>query len=181
LREFVDSTLADVRVEAHVERRVPIRIGQFLNDVAVVAGLQADYREVLFEMSPVDDGLAVVGDPQLLGSAVMNLLNNAFKYTPAGGVVVMRAYAEPDTVVIDVQDSCGGIPPGTGDLFQPFGERRGSDRTGLGLGLSIALKAVRAQGGDILIHNMPGRGCIFSIHLPADADPAGAPPVLAGA
>ena len=169
LREFVDSTLADVRVDARLQRRVRIRLGAFLNDVAVVAGLQAEYREVQFEMTAVDEALAVVADPQLLGSAVMNLLNNAFKYTPAGGAVILRAHAERDAVVIQVQDACGGIPVTRGDPFEPFGQRRGSDRTGLGLGLSIARKAIRAQGGDIVIHNMPGRGCIFSIELPAAA------------
>jgi signal transduction histidine kinase len=182
LREFVDSTLTDVRVDAHLQRRVPIRVGAFLNDVAVVAGLQADYRQVQFELGPVDEAAAVVADPQLLGSALMNLLNNALKFTPAGGAVVLRAYAESNNVVIQVQDACGGIPAAAGDPFRPFGERRGSDRTGLGLGLSIARKAIRAQGGDILIHNMPGQGCIFSIHLPsADAEAAGTMPVVAGA
>jgi K+-sensing histidine kinase KdpD len=47
-------------------------------------------------------------------------------------------------------------------MCRPFGERRGTDRSGLGLGLSIARKAVRAHYGDILVHNMPGRGCVFA-------------------
>lgn len=178
LREFVDSTLTDVRVEAKLQRRVRMRVGTFLNDVAVVAGLQAEYRQVEFEMTRIDDALAVTGDPQLLGSAVMNLLNNAFKYTPAGGAVILRAYAAPNTVVIQVQDACGGIPATTGDPFRAFGERRGADRTGLGLGLSIARRAIRAQGGDIVVENMPGQGCIFSIELPA-ADDASVAPALA--
>jgi light-regulated signal transduction histidine kinase (bacteriophytochrome) len=53
-----------------------------------------------------------------------------------------------------------------GDLFQVFGDRRGSDRSGLGLGLSIARKAVRAHGGEIRIRNMPGKGCVFIIEVP---------------
>jgi signal transduction histidine kinase len=167
LRDFVDTMLADVRVDAKVQRRVSVPIAAFLNDVAVVAGLQADYRRVQFELVHVDNSLVVAADPQLLGSALMNLLNNAFKYTPAGGTVVLRAYARRNGVVMQVQDACGGIPDVTGDPFRPFGERRGVDRSGLGLGLSIARKAIRAQGGEILIQNMPGHGCIFSIELPA--------------
>jgi signal transduction histidine kinase len=54
------------------------------------------------------------------------------------------------------------------DLFQPFGERRGKDRTGLGLGLSIARKAIRAHGGNIELRNMPGVGCVFIIQIPAE-------------
>ena len=57
-----------------------------------------------------------------------------------------------------------------GDLFQVFGNRRGSDWSGLGLGLSIARKAVRAQGGDIRIRNIPGKGCIFIIDVPLAAE-----------
>jgi signal transduction histidine kinase len=55
-------------------------------------------------------------------------------------------------------------------LFQAFGDRRGSDRSGLGLGLSIARKAVRAHGGEIRIRNLPGRGCVFIIEIPLAAD-----------
>ena len=96
-----------------------------------------------------------------------NLLNNAFKFTPIGGRVVLRARAnEGKRLLIEVEDECGGIPASVGDPFQPFGERRGGDRTGLGLGLSIARKAVRAHGGDIQIHNIPGKGCVFTIDVP---------------
>ena len=63
-----------------------------------------------------------------------------------------------------------GIPDSEGDPFQSFGKRRGRDRTGLGLGLSIARKAVRAHGGDILVRNMPGKGCIFVINVPLAAE-----------
>jgi signal transduction histidine kinase len=61
-------------------------------------------------------------------------------------------------------------------VFQPFGDRRGSDRTGLGLGLSIARKAMRAHDGDIHIENLPGVGCIFTIEMPLADAAAAAPP-----
>lgn len=64
---------------------------------------------------------------------------------------------------------CGGIPESAGDLFQAFGERKGSDRTGLGLGLSIARKVVRAHGGDIHVRNVPGHGCTFVVVVPLAA------------
>ena len=96
-------------------------------------------------MEPVDPALAVDADPQLLASAVMNLLHNAFKHTPAGGTVVLRAHARGQRLLVEIEDECGGIPESKADLFQPFGDRRGTDRSGLGLGLSIARKAVRAH------------------------------------
>jgi hypothetical protein len=95
------------------------------------------------------------------------LLSNAFKYTPAGGRVILRARAVDGRVAIEVEDGCGGLPDGKNDLFKPFGERRGENRTGLGLGLSIARRAVRAQGGDIEVRDRPGKGCTFVIQVPA--------------
>jgi len=72
-------------------------------------------------------------------------------------------------VLIDVQDECGGLPPGKAEeLFKPF-EQRGADRTGLGLGLSISLKGVRASGGEIRVRDLPGSGCMFTVDLPRAA------------
>ena len=96
----------------------------------------------------------------------MNLLQNAFKCTPAGGRVELRVRREDTRVLIEVEDECGGMPESSSDLFQPFGERRGRDKTGLGLGLSIARRAVRAHGGEIYIRNMPGTGCVFVVEIP---------------
>jgi signal transduction histidine kinase len=169
LRDLVDSTLSDVRMAASHQRRERIQITPFLNEVAVAGGLHATYSGLQFTIEPGGSDLALIADPQLLMSAVMNLLTNAFKYTRASGRVALRAYQAEGSVVIEVEDECGGISDTTTDLFRPFGERRGKDRTGLGLGLSIARKAIRAHGGDIQIRNMPGTGCVFVIHIPAEA------------
>jgi hypothetical protein len=109
----------------------------------------------------------VNADPQLLASAVMNLLNNAFKFTHTGGRVVLRALRDDRCVHIEVEDECGGIPDGAQEPFKAFADRRRAvDRTGLGLGLSIARKAVRMHGGDIHFRNLPGKGCVFVIEVP---------------
>ena len=79
---------------------------------------------------------------------------------------------------IEVEDECGGIPASKGDLFKAFGDRRGPDRSGLGLGLSIARSAVRANGGDISIRNLPGQGCVFVIELPLVAAGLDAPQAI---
>jgi signal transduction histidine kinase len=179
LRALVDSTLSDIRLASHQQRREPLSLTDFLSDIAVAGSLDAEYRGLKFVVEPVDADLTVSGDPQLLSSAVMNLLNNAFKFTRAGGRVVLRAYHQDRRLRIEVEDECGGIPDSKGDPFQPFGDKRGSDRTGLGLGLSIARKAVRAHGGDIQIRNTPGKGCVFSIEIPLAADDAAVPESVA--
>ncbi len=149
----------------------------FLTDLAVAARLQADYSGLELVIDEVDPGLLARVDRQLLESALMNLLGNGFKYSRPGGRVTLRAREQAGQVNIEVEDECGGIDQSTGDPFQPFGDRRGQDRTGLGLGLSIARKAVRAQGGDITIRNIPGQGCVFTIAVPlVAADVVAVPP-----
>jgi signal transduction histidine kinase len=172
LRDFVDTTLSDIRMAANEQRRTQVPLESLLNDVAVAGALHADYREVALTIEFDERELAVTADRQLLTSALMNLVNNAVKFTRPGGRVVLRARSIGSRLLIEVEDECGGIPDTKADPFQPFGDRRGTDRTGLGLGLSIARKAVRAHGGDIDIRNMPGKGCIFTIDIPLAGDAA---------
>jgi signal transduction histidine kinase len=167
LRDLVDSTLSDIRTAASHQRPELVSVSVFLSDIAVAAALQAEYSGLQFTSEPIDPDLAINVDHQLLASAVTNLLSNAFKYTPAGGRVILRARAMDGRVAIEVEDACGGLPESKSDPFKPFGERRGKNRTGLGLGLSIARRAVRAQGGDIDVRNVPGKGCTFIIQVPA--------------
>jgi signal transduction histidine kinase len=172
LRDLADRTLSEVRLAAGKQQRERLAITAFVEEIAAAGNLYAEQRQIRFSVAPVDSTLTVNADPQLLASAVMNLLQNAFKHTPAGGTVVLRAQARGQRLLVEIEDECGGIPESTGDLFQPFGERRGTDRSGVGLGLSIARKAVRAHDGDILVHNMPGKGCVFAIDVPLATEAA---------
>src|SRR5688500_14778924 len=169
LGDVVDGTLADIRMAALAEHREEILVAPWLSDLGVAATLHAEYRGVTFTMDAGAPDVVISADPHLLGSAVTNLLNNAFKYTRAGGRVMLTAHGNRERVLISVEDECGGIPATASDPFQAFGDRRGKDRTGLGLGLSIARKAVRSLGGDITIRNKPGDGCVFTIELPRAA------------
>ena len=170
LRDFVANTEAGVRLAAERQERTQVSVAAFLKDIADAGALHAEVRGVTFVVQPVNPEWAVTADAQLLESAVTNLLNNALKYTRAGGQVVLRVRMQDRRVLIEVEDECGGLTPTVGDPFQPFGQRRGQDRTGLGLGLSIARKAVRAHGGDIHIRNIPGTGCVFTIDVPLAFD-----------
>jgi signal transduction histidine kinase len=178
LREVVERTLSEVRLEAGKQRRVRLPVVTFIHEIAATGLLHSEYRHIQFTVEPIDPALSIDADPQLLTSAMMNLLHNAFKNTPSGGHVVLRARAERQRLLIETEDECGGIPEGKGDLFQVFGNRRGSDRSGLGLGLSIARKAVRAHGGEIRVRNMPGKGCVFTIELPLAVEELVPPAVL---
>jgi len=170
LRDLVDNTLSDIRMAANIQRRERVPVAHFLNELAIAGNLHADNLGVQLSIDQVDPRLGVDADPQLLASAVMNLLNNAFKYTHPGGQVVLRALHENGRVRFEVEDECGGIPEGTDDPFKSFAERRHKDRTGLGLGLSIARRAVRMHGGYIYFRNLPGKGCVFVIDVPLAAE-----------
>jgi signal transduction histidine kinase len=104
-------------------------------------------------------------DRQLLASAVVNLLQNALKFTRPKSQVTLRVRATESRVLIEVEDECGGLAGGAEELFRAF-EQRGADRSGLGLGLSISRRAVEANGGEIRVRDMPGVGCVFTIDLP---------------
>lgn len=178
LHALVESTLCDVRVAAKQQRRKRLAVVSFLNDIAVAGSLDAGIRGQQFVVESMDPELVVDGDTQLLASAVMNLLTNAFDSTRAGGRVVLRAHREDGRLLIEVEDECGGIPESQGDPFQALGDQRGHDRTGLGQRLASAQKAVKAQAGEIHLRNMPGKGCVFVIDVPLAADQAPVPPAL---
>lgn len=74
--------------------------------------------------------------------------------------------ATESRVRFEVADDCGGLPPGEAEaLFEPF-QQRGTDVTGVGLGLAVCMKAARAHDGDIHVRDIPGKGCIFTLDLP---------------
>jgi signal transduction histidine kinase len=170
LCNFVDSTLAVVRVDGHHERRQRILVTALINEIVLANRLQAESRGLLFTIEPIDPQLVIEVDPQLLTTAVTNLLNNAFKYTPDHGRVTLRTFSVDERLRIEVEDQCGGLPERVADPAMPSAERRGRDRSGLGLGLSIARKVVKAQGGDIHTRNIRGKGCVFVIEVPLAID-----------
>ena len=175
ISNLVDRTLSEVRLTAQTQRHERLSVAALIDDIATTGVLHAEDRQIRFTVAAVDPTLTLDGDPQLLASAVMNLLHNAFKNTPAGGAVILRASAQGERLILEVEDECGGIPPSKLDLFHAFRDRREGDRSGLGLGLSIARKAVRAHGGDIHVRNLPGSGCVFVIDLPLAEDTESVP------
>ncbi len=123
-------------------------------------------QRITLTVGPVARDLVVEIDRMVLGAALLNLLQNAIKFTGASGNVSLLVRSTEDRVQLDVCDECGGLPPGRAEaLFLPF-TQESSDRSGLGLGLSIALSAVRASSGTLSVRDMPGEGCVFTIDLP---------------
>lgn len=166
LSSLIDRSLADVRLDAGVQHIESISIAEFLEEIELDASIYAQNRNLLFSVSSVEPTAEMEGDRQILAAAVRNLLHNAFKFTPKHQNVLLRTRVVDGHVLFEVEDRCGGLPPGKiDDLFRPF-EQRNNDRSGIGLGLVMCRKAAEAHHGEIRGRDLPGKGCIFTLELP---------------
>jgi signal transduction histidine kinase len=166
LRDLVDRSLAEVRLDAGLQHVETIAVAELIEELEIGALLQAKTRGLHFAAKSTDPALFIDGDRALLAAVVSNFLQNAFKFTHKDGNVSLTAHGTADHVSFDVEDECGGLPPGKAEeLFRPF-EQRGADRGGLGLGLTICQRAARVNGGKIRVQDVPGKGCIFTLELP---------------
>jgi hypothetical protein len=146
MRHLIDRSLADVRVTAGLTPRWQlISVANLIAEVKSAMSLEAQDRGCELTVSFVDADLAVECDHDMLLAAVGNLLQNAFKFTQHGTGVSLTAYAAGDRIRIDVEDNCGGLPPGGAErMFLPF-TQCGEDRSGLGLGLAICRRQRRGE------------------------------------
>jgi two-component system sensor histidine kinase KdpD len=117
-------------------------------------------------------------DDVLIEQVLVNLLDNAIKYTPPGSPLDIVATATEEAVTVEVADRGPGVPPGQEEkIFDKFYRARSDDGRGAGLGLAICRGVVRAHGGRIWAQNLPGGGVSFLFTLPLGE----APPVLPAA
>jgi signal transduction histidine kinase len=166
LSDLVSNSLASVRLESGLGQRRRVSVSELVAEVELEASLGADVGGFQLAVSTVAHGIEVEADPQILGAAIGNLLQNAFKFSRPKGRVTLRTRATADRVRFEIEDECGGLPKGkVEELFRPF-EQRGANRAGLGLGLAISRKGVEAMGGTLAVQDLPGKGCVFSIELP---------------
>ena len=171
LQTLIDRSLADVRLDAGLQNVERVPVGEVIEEVAIGASMVAKTRGLHFVVAPVDTTIIVEADRQILVAAIANLVQNAFKFTRPRSTVTLRANSANGRVLIEVEDECGGLPPGHEELLKPFSQH-GRNRTGLGLGLSICMKAARASKGELRITDLPGTGCVFTIDLPTEGAPA---------
>jgi signal transduction histidine kinase len=164
--ELVDQTLQIARVASGITiRREWTTLRALFEDVELAAVSEAESRDVdLRVVIGKDDRISL--DIRLVRSAVGNLLRNGVKYTSSGSIVELRGQVANGRAEIEIEDCCGGLPPGkVEEAFAPF-VRLDSRQSGFGLGLAIAKQAVDAHGGSLRVHNLPGKGCIFVLELP---------------
>jgi len=115
-------------------------------------------------------GIAVVGDQHMIEQAALNLVENAIKYTPEGGIITLRTTTTDSQASLSVEDTGPGIPA---EHLQRMGERfyrvdpaRSRAVGGAGLGLAIAFGIAQAHGGSVQLANIPPRGLRVTLSLP---------------
>jgi signal transduction histidine kinase len=166
LGDLVNRSFADVRLRHGVHNRVLISVSALIDELATGAAVEATVHDLRLVVQSGEAGAIVHADRHILSAVVVNLLQNAFKFTRPQTTVVLRVNASAERVLLEVEDECGGLPDENADeLFRSF-EQRHTDRTGLGLGLAFSRWGTEVNDGRISVRSLPGRGCVFTIDLP---------------
>jgi len=166
LRDLIDSSLAEVRIESGRQSHERILVSELVEEVRQDAAFGAAEHRVELTVAAVEGGLEVDADRMILAAAMANLLQNACKFSRPDARISLQTSATAKRVVFEVEDECGGLPSGMAeDLFRPF-TQRSTNRKGLGLGLAISRKGIEANGGEVYVRDLPGKGCIFTIAVP---------------
>jgi two-component system phosphate regulon sensor histidine kinase PhoR len=172
MNRLVDDLLDLARIEAkelklHPE---PLEVRAAVEQTFALFRERAERRRVRIETA-IDTPLAVRADRRALEQVLANLVDNAVKYCPEGGRVVVRGQVQGDQIRVGVEDSGPGIDPRhLPRLFERFyrvDAGRSRELGGTGLGLSIVKHLCEAMGGGVGVESEPGKGSIFLIYLPA--------------
>ena len=164
--------VADLLVLARADTGVPVRhdpvdLDRVVVDVLDKVRLLAPHRRIAIATL---DPAVVAGDADRIKQLVLNLVENAIKYTPADGRITVAIRRAGLVAEIEVRDTGIGIPaadlPRVFERFYRADPARTRDAGGTGLGLSIALWIARQHGGDIVLASEPGRGTVATVRLP---------------
>jgi signal transduction histidine kinase len=175
LRDIVEDLFLLARSEAGARpmQAEDLYLRDVVEECVRSARTLAAAKQIVLELDPGDDDLPFIGDEALLKRLVMNLIDNAVKYTPHGGRVSVRASREGPQYLIDVCDSGPGIPTEARDMIFERFYRAPAELTavprpsGAGLGLAIARWVARAHAGDIALVRSGSGGSLFRVTLPA--------------
>lgn len=182
----IDALLELSRIESDGEAYdevVPVK--ELLEEAVERTRVLADAHDIEVGAVAPASGVTITGNRAQLSTALLNLVENAVKYSAPGDTVSVRARVEDDTVALIVQDTGRGIPARDLDrIFERFyrvDRSRDVSTGGTGIGLSIVRHVAINHGGTVAVESFEGEGSTFTILLPAEADPAASPTTGQGA
>jgi signal transduction histidine kinase len=176
LAELIDDFLDVRRIEEGRFERAsePVDMVTLLREEAQLYSQQSPKHELAIEVGP--KALPVIGNPDRLRQVIGNLISNAIKYSPQGGIIEISAEADNGSVRVEVRDEGMGIPLGQQhQIFTKFfrGDAAASGITGTGLGLAVSRDIVESHGGRIGFTSAEGEGTTFFVELPGVNGEAG--------
>lgn len=176
LVKIVEGLFALSRLDTGEARGERVRL-----DLAELAGTTAEQMCLLAEEKQIsltcqtNDRVEVEGDRARLKQVVVNLLDNAIKYTPPRGKISLIVKTQDGHALLEVKDSGPGIPeaalPHLFERFYRADEVRSRDVGGAGLGLSIVQSICTAHGGSVSVKNISPTGCQVTVELPKEPKP----------
>jgi len=166
LTDILDSSL--VEVEQLAIEGQPVRLGRVAREVSEETQRRTDKHNLMVDFP--SEFPIVEADPHWIRQVFRNVLDNAIKYSPEGGLIVIRGEVRTSDVVVSVSDQGIGISPeDLIPLFEKYHRLTSSNTmqvSGMGLGLPIARTLVEAQGGRIWVESKVGQGTTLSFSLP---------------
>lgn len=175
LGRFIDDLLDMAKIERgkmEVQKQ-PFDLGPVLEEARVLFVPQADEKKIAFEVPAAAAWPRLLGDADRTRQVLINLLSNAFKFTPAGGKISVQGQARNGHWAVSVRDTGAGIPEDQRDkIFEKFEQVKGvreklaGGQKGTGLGLAIVKGLVEAQGGTIRVESELNKGSCFTFTIP---------------
>ena len=148
----------------------PVLLNDAVRDCARVAQVLASRKGVRLENENDQESMVLQGDGELIKRMILNLLDNAVKYTPRGGAINISLARQNGNAEIVIRDTGIGIPEADQshvfDRFYRVDKARSRSLGGAGLGLSIVWSIVEAHGGKIRVESAPNQGSKFTVELP---------------
>ena len=171
LIDLVENLLSITRIE---DNRINMNMEpEMISDIFTEAMAHLDRNSARHHIAVKldDDMLMADMDARLMVQVVINIVNNAIKYTPDGSNITLSARKSNQMVIVEIADDGPGIPDASKeklfDMFYTVGKERGDGRRGLGLGLSLSKSIINAHGGKIEAVNNYPKGTVFRFTLRA--------------